>query len=226
MGRGLKLFDGNNWVDRHANVKIFDGHNWQYSKAKVRLWDGRNWVLVSEERHETTWNATWSRGYWSDIHGNSAKQPGSLVSYRRPVQGNYSPFHDSWDWGDEGGMIGFDDGNIRSQLSGARIESVWVYLYSLHWYYYSGGEARIGTHNSSNQPNNFYESNSIVAKKFMKAGNGYWVQLPNWVGDNFRDGKLRGITVKAHSRDGYYYGYFAGAGEGGRTPKLKIAYWK
>lgn len=226
MGRGLKLYNGHGWEDKHANARIYDG-NGGWHMAKTRLWDGHNWILVSEERHEKVWNATWTQAYWSSKHGFQAKARGwDWRKYNYLYQGNYSPFTDRWDWGDQGGMIGFDDGNIRWELSGARIEAVYVYLYAYHWAWYAGGTARIGTHNASGWQSRFQEANGVVAERNMRRNEGAWIQLPNWVGDNLRDNKLKGLTTHAHTNNNHYYGYFAGANAGWQAPKLKIVYWK
>ena len=125
MGK-VKIWNSraNDWWDVAHNTRIWDGHNWQ--KAKIRGWDGHRWVMLSEERHVDTWEATWSHGYWS---WGSAKPATSLQPNNYLQSGAYTPFHDFYDVGAGHGMMGFNDGDIRNKLAGARIEKVELYVY-------------------------------------------------------------------------------------------------
>ena len=114
MGK-VKIWHGNDWWDVAHNTRIWDGHNWQ--KAKIRGWDGHRWVMLSEERHVDTWEATGSWSYWSELHGRQAKGWSALVPPNKLVQGDYSPFRDDWDWSCETSMMWFNDGDIRSKLA-------------------------------------------------------------------------------------------------------------
>lgn len=228
MGK-VKIWNSrvNDWWDVAHNTRIWNGHSWQ--KAKIRGWDGHRWVMLSEERHVDTWEATGSWSYWSNmINGGAAKGFSALVNPKKfMAAGCYSPNHDVFDRGDEGSMMWFNDGDIRNKLSGARIESVKVYLCNAHWYYYSGGVARVGTHNErSGWSDRFQEANGLVAQRRMAYGEGAWIDLPTWVGDNFRDNKLSGLTVRGYDLSHLHYGYYYGAHNGWRSPKLQITYWK
>lgn len=205
-----------------GNLRISNGHTW--IPPHGRIWNGHEWVGFLDEKHCDTFEATWTQGYWS---WGAAKGRSALVSPNRPVQGCYRPYHDSYDWGDEWGMIGFDDGRIRAALAGSRIEKVEVYLHSLHWMYGNGGQCVIGTHNGRGWQSRAWESNHSVAQaRFWQRNQGQWITLPNWVGDNFRDNKLSGITVHAGTTNGFYYGYFAGTADGWMKPKLRFTYVK
>lgn len=223
MAAGIDLYDGHNWVRVNSgNVRLWDGGKW--TGGQMRIWDGHNWINGLESWHQNTWEATWIQSYWS---WGAKKDWRALVRPDRPTQGNYQPYHDQWDWGDEWGLIGFDDNSVRNELRGSRISKVEVYLHSLHWMYYNGGTAVVGTHNSSSVPNTAYESNHGVATaKYYQREQGQWITLPNWVGNNFRDGNLRGITVHAGTTNSAYYGYFAGMGDGWKKPKIRISYMK
>lgn len=224
----IDMRTGNGWQRLNSNnVRIWNGSSWQ--RPKARIWNGHDWIECLEERHVDTWDCTWSNGYWSDWHNNEAKGKwGGLVwAANHPLQGSYAPYRDHWDWGNEGGMMGFDDGNIRWKLQGARIEKVELYLQACHFGYYSGGEAVIGTHNARGWQEYFSEINhGIVHARYYSRTQGQWIQLPNWVGDNFRDNKLAGFTTKADSPNLWQYGVFEGSDSGWKKPKLRITYWK
>ena len=60
MTKGVRIDNGNGFQRVGSrNVRIWDGHNWEPGKA--RSWDGYEWVNLLEERHVTTWEATWSQ---------------------------------------------------------------------------------------------------------------------------------------------------------------------
>lgn len=223
MGK-VKIWNSgaNDWWDVAHNTRIWDGHNWQ--KAKIRGWDGHRWVMLSEERHVDTWEATWSHGYWS---WGSAKPATSLQPNNYLQSGAYNPFHDFYDVGAGHGMMGFNDGDIRNKLAGARIEKVELYAYETHMAYYNKGCTVFGTHNARGWQARFQESNYDIARAYWShRGQDQWITLPNWVGDNFRDNKLAGITTNINSKDWYYYTIIAGTTAGWKKPKLRITYWK
>ncbi|MCD5422978.1 hypothetical protein [Limosilactobacillus fermentum] len=227
MAKGFRIYNGRDFQKvGGGNVKIWNGHDWEHGKA--RSWDGHNWINLLEERHVTTWDATWTQGYWSEWHGHEAKghQGYLLWDGNYLLEGSYGPYYDHWDWGNESGMIGFDDGSIRRELSGARIEKVELFLYEVHAGYYAGGQAVIGAHNSRGWQSHFHEINHGIARqRFYGRGNGQWITLPNWVGDNFRDNKLSGLTTYADGTSLWQYLVFAGTNQGWKKPKLRITYW-
>ena len=220
---GINLYDGQNWKKvGGSNVRVYDGQNWQ--NGQMRIYDGQNWSGSLESRHVATWEATWTQGYWS--WGKAKGNEKYLVwSGNYPLQGCYQPFYDRYDKGNAGGMIGFDDGNIRSTLSGARIEKVEVYLHYVHWAYKSGGEAVVGTHNCRGWQEYFWENDHAVCRaRYYGRDKGAWLTLPNWVGDNLRDNKLSGITIHADNNNLWQYGVVAGTNCGWKKPKLRITY--
>lgn len=226
MAKGFRIYNGRDFQKvGSGNVRIWDGGNWQHGKA--RAWDGHNWINLLEERHVTTWEATNSCGYWGADHGRlSHNHYNSLWKANHPLQGNYRPYHDGFNNQAEGGMIWFDDGNIRAQLAGARIERVEVFLYAVHSAYYNGGEAVIGTHNARGYRDRFEEANhSVATARFWGRNQGQWITLPNWVGDNFRDNLLSGITTFGNASLWQYIVY-AGSNDGWKKPKLRITYVK
>ena len=224
MAKGLRIYNGRDFQKvGGGNVRIWDGHDWQHGKA--RSWDGHNWINLLEERHVTTWDATWTQGYWS--WNESKGHQGYLVwDGNYPLQGSYQPFMDRWDLGNAHGMIGFDDAGIRNALNGARIERVEVFLFYEHWGYYAGGQAVVGTHNARGWQSRFSEANhGVVRARYYGRHTGQWLTLPNWVGDNFRDNLLSGITLSADGTSLWQYGVAAGTNQGWKKPKLRITYW-
>lgn len=226
----VKFRKNGQWVDG----KVYYRKNGQWVKGKVNFRKNGQWVgeeppkpAYVPSQHTKVWDATWTAGYWS---WGAAKGWSAKVSPNKPIQGCYvtdpARAWDQYDRGDEGGMIGFDDGDIRRTLSGARIDRIEVYLYAEHWYYYNGGTAIIGTHNAGGWQSHFSEANHGVVRRAMGRQQGMWIQLPNWVGDNFKNNLLKGITVKAGTTNHSYYGYFSGTNDGNRKPKLRITYTK
>ncbi len=94
-----------------------------------------------------------------------------------------------------------------TDLSGATVLDIWVYLYADHWYYFAGGTARIGVHGNSTKPTTFPGINQDYAVNFAR-DEGKWVRLPTAWYDSFKSGSYRGITLHAaNSTAGQYYGY-------------------
>ena len=212
-----------------GNVRISNGHTWIPPRA--RIWNGHEWLNLLEERHVDVFNAVNSGGYWSEKHGNiSHNHYNSLWAPNHPLQGNYTPHHDYWEsrGGSEGGMIYFDDQDIRNHLSGARIEKTEIFLFADHTGYYNGGEYVLGTHNfRGNWSDVFQEVNhGVVRGRFYGRNQGLWITLPNWIGENLRDNKISGITTKGEGQSLWQYIVYAGTAEGWKAPKLRITYVK
>lgn len=227
---GIRLFDGSKWVTVGGDKsRVWDGYKWVSGKS--RLWDGYHWQLITGQRKVAVFDAVNSGGYWSEKHGNlSHNHYNSLWKPNYPVQGSYDPYHDRWESGNysEGGMIYFNDGAIRNELQGAKIEKVEVYLFAVWSGFNNGGQAVIGCHNfRGNWSDKFQEINHGVAKaRFYKRNQGQWITLPNWVGDNFRDNKLAGITTKGDGGQLWQYLVYAGSNYGWQKPKLRFTYTK
>lgn len=238
MSQGIKMFDGHNWIERKANARIFKNGIWQ--PAKVYLYTAQNegWRLVSEQTFVSQWDCTWSQSYWgqgADRWGvpswkpNTAKPVGGETNGNALYQGRFGN-PDMAIKGDKGiqrGMFGFNDGDIRKALSGSKIKKVELYVHSHHWWYYAGGELHLGTHNASGWQFKFSEANyNIVSQGYTARDQGRWITLPNWVGDNLRDNKIKGFTTHIESMGLNYYGYMYGSQGGSKKPKLKITYAK
>lgn len=223
----IDMWNGGNWQRLNSNnVRMWNGSSWQ--RPKARIWDGHDWVECLEERHVDTVDAIQTEGFWSDWHNNIVKTHYTpMWDWNHLVAGSYNPYHDRWDGGNEGGMAFWDLGYIQGLLRGARIEKVELFLYADHFGYYSGGEAVVGVHNARGWQEYFSETTHGVARaRYYGRNTSQWIQLPNWVGDGFRDNWIAGITTKADSPNLWQYGVFAGTNEGWKKPKLRFTYWK
>lgn len=165
-------------------------------------------------RRTTTWHCTWSgswRGDGSLRHGNGGDM----------VQGYYDSFN-----GDNHAAFGFDDANIRATIAGATIHDVGIYLYAKHWYYNSGGWARIRSHNGG--PTGTYPAVSGTRwAVHMGKPQGLWISLGAGVGYELMNGSTRGFALDARdvARNLVDYGKFDGQGQAGH-PILAIDYTK
>ena len=138
-------------------------------------------------------------------------------------QGRYSATN-----GNQYSMIGFDDATIRSNLSGATINKVELYLNNNHFYSNSGGNAVIGTHNQTTLSGS--HSSSQITDNLQQThfdyGQAKWITIPNSIGNALRDNTAKGIALgPGPSTSQSYYGYFAGNGESGEA-QLRNPYTK
>lgn len=119
-------------------------------------------------------------------------------------------------------MIGFP--SMTSDLSGATVEKIEVYLYFAHWYYNAGGTASIWMHGATSRPSTFSSigSGPVVTSSWGK-GQGKWVTLPSSLYAGFKSGAYRGIALRApgDSTNRTYYGYATGA-----QTKIRVTYVK
>lgn len=98
-----------------------------------------------------------------------------------------------------------------TNLAGATVEWIEVWLESPHWYQGDGGDAVIGLHGNSSKPSTFPGINQTYVVKFRR-GEGKWVRLPLTWNAGFKSGSNRGITLNAgNSTSSLYYGYFLNA---------------
>lgn len=219
VGR-IKRFDGRNWKDVPEAFKSNSGSS--FKKATVRRFNGKHWEVISATRKVRTWESTWTQSYWG---WNAAKE--GKAGGNRLYQGRYADPDQQWygDGGIQKGMAGFNDGDMRKHLSGAKIEKVEIYLHSNWFWYWAGGSACIGLHNSSGWQSKFHSvKNGIKYQRYGKREEARWITVPNWVGEWLRDGKARGFTTYDNTSNPWYYGYFYGTGGGSKRPKIRITY--
>jgi hypothetical protein len=158
-----------------------------------------------------TYNASWSRSY----NGS-----GDWMSDQDTVnQGYYSSTR-----GNQRGMIGFP--SVTSDLSGATVQKIEVYLYFEHWHQNSGGTAVLGCHGySSAQSNSGGIVSQFTSSSWPKPG-GRWVTLPSNTYDEWKSGAYKGINVgPGDSTSLLYYGKARGYGQT-NAPKLRVTYVK
>lgn len=110
-------------------------------------------------------------------------------------------------------------GDMTGELAGATIHYVRVYFNFNHWYYNSGGTARIGVHAHTGLPGSFGSVGplSVISGGWPKPG-ARWVELSSSHWDWFRTGAARGVYLEG---DGSYgtYGY-------ADRPTIEIRYTK
>lgn len=160
-----------------------------------------------------TWNATWSRS-WSNGGATVRYANGELV------QGYYNDGVS----GDQVSAVGFDDADIRTALTNATIDKVELYLYAHHWYWNSGGQPRIRTHNTT-ESDTYPSVSGTIANPTMGKPEGRWVTLPTSVGNGLKAGTVRGFAFDARdvARNLLNYGRFDGIGWGS-PPRLRISF--
>lgn len=170
-----------------------------------------------QRSYTKTYNATWSQSY---LGGGGQRPDGTNYLYQ-----GYTSYYPAG--GTQRSQIGFNDSQIRSDLSGAEIQSVEVYVFYEHWWSGAGGNARIGTHSNSNKPGSWSGANTAYYSDSTNwpRGSGRWVRLNNAEGDRFKSGNARGITLNAINTSNTYYGYARGVGQS-NAPKLRIKYRK
>lgn len=130
--------------------------------------------------------------------------------------------------GNQFSLITFPYSTIASDLSGATITKVEVYLDNIHWYNNSGGTAIIGTHTYTTVTGdaNYANVDPNISSASFTYGQAKWVTVSNSIGTAFKNGTAKGIALgKGPSTSHTYYGYFSGFGQSG-APKLRITYSK
>lgn len=184
----------------------------------LRNQDGGSSGGSNTASYTKTWSPTWGRSFDGDgsIWKNYGNETDDLY------QGYYSGTH-----GNTKSMVGYDASDIQSKTSGATIKKVQLTFRVKHSYYGSGLDVRIGTHNQGGKPNSFSNvSAEVHQENGVNAGSTVTVTLPDSVGNDFKNGNVRGITFgPGQNTDKRWYGYLYGPGSGS-APKLKITYEK
>lgn len=164
-----------------------------------------------------TYQANWSRT-WNNSGADVNVTNGEID------QGNISGFGNRISW------IGFPFATIQSDLSGATVKKVEVYLKYYHWYNNSGGTAVIGTHNSTATSAPSYDASKDNQNRKTVSGwsanSAKWVDITSVVGSEFKSGTSTGIVIgKGPSTNAVYYGKAYGNSQSGE-PALRITYTK
>lgn len=214
-------WNGKSWAE-FLDIMRWNGKAWE--RSEVFRYNGKNFEKITQQRFTKTFECTWSQGYG----GSGSKKPAWLGSEDVCHQGRYGdPYTAEYDWGIQKSMIGFDDAQIRKELSGAKIEKVEIYLRNKHFWYFAGGYSVIGYHNASSRPNTFQYTQSQIRKDYYNGrGSAKWIEMPDSFGELLRDNKAKGFVLYAPTTILDYYGYFYGAGGGSSRPKIRITYVK
>lgn len=166
-------------------------------------------ATVPRRTYTRRYHATWTRTY---------DQGGGVVSTSEAVQGYWSGRN-----GAQRAMYGFPASRIRADTAGADIISCRLFMYATHWYYNSGGTAVIGVH-STDSPGGFQADPRVQSANWPKPG-GRVVNLGVAVGQMFRDGSARGISLGPVSTNRLFYGKFAGhTAAAAKQPYVEITY--
>lgn len=160
-----------------------------------------------KQQYERTYTASWSGSY--------ANRSGYNSNYgSQCLQGHFSSTN-----GIQAALIGFPSA-LASDLAGASIQSVQLYLYYAHWYYNSGGKAVIKAHGHASRPSSFScdsDSQTIDWGKNV----GKWIDISGI----FDSTTWRGVALDPNNTSLDYYGRAEGVGEG-HPPQLKVTYVK
>jgi hypothetical protein len=108
--------------------------------------------------------------------------------------------------------------DMTSALSGSTINYVRVYFNFNHWYYNSGGTARIGLHAHTAVPATFSQSGTVVTSSGWPKPGARWVDIPSIHWDNIKSGVYRGVSLEG---DNTYQTY--GLAD---PPVIEISYTK
>lgn len=166
------------------------------------------------QTYTKTYLANWSGSYQSD---------GDNRNISECYQGYYSGTN-----GNQYSLIGLPYATIQSDLSGATINKVEVYLNNNHWYQNAGGTAVIGTHTYSSEPStaSLANVNEDINRSSFTYGQAKWVTVSNSIGTALKNNTAKGIALgPGPSTSTAYYGYFAGNGQSGE-PRVRITYTK
>ena len=100
-------------------------------------------------------------------------------------------------------------GDMTADLAGATINDMQVYVYFDHWYYNSGGTARIGVHGWTGAPPTAFGyagGGWILDSAGWPKPGGRWLTIPSSYWNGFVTGAYRGITLGVNSGSYTYYG--------------------
>lgn len=160
-----------------------------------------------KRQYETTYSAAWSGSYANRSSYNSYY--GSKM-----LQGYYSSTN-----GLQSSLVGFP-GQLSTDLAGAVIDRVEVFLYFDHWYSASGGQAVIRGHSHSARPGTFSSDSKSLTVSWAR-NEGKWVDVTSI----FTSASMRGIALDPNNSASTYYGRARGAGEE-YPPLLRVIYTK
>lgn len=112
-----------------------------------------------------------------------------------------------------------------SDLAGATINTVELFLDNDHWYLNAGGIAIIGTHAQTSLSGShvYSQVTSDLSDNHWDKGQAEYIYIAEVIAERIRDGLATGFTLgKGYTNSSNYYGYF----KGGTSPKLRVTYTK
>ncbi|MEN8649126.1 hypothetical protein ABCR94_00360 [Streptomyces sp. 21So2-11] len=157
------------------------------------------------------------RTYKANWSGSYAKRSGYNTYYGNQMVGGYFSANN----GTQAALVGFG-GSLASDLSGAKLLKVEVYLYANHWYYASGGTTVLKVHNHASRPAKFSadQSESKTVTGWARAS-GRWIDITSI----FDSATFRGIAIDPNTTTKTFYGIFDGVGTA-HPPQLRVTYIK
>lgn len=147
--------------------------------------------------------------YFDAVNSRSFDGAGNFYNYdtARMYQG-LSPAG----YGDLKSMAFFND--MTGILSGATINDMQCYFYFDHWYFNSGGTARIGVHGWTGAPPSAFGyagGGWIMDSGGWPKPGGRWLTIPSAYWAGFKSGAYRGLTLGVNSASYGYYGIASAA---------------
>ncbi|MFE9497260.1 hypothetical protein [Streptomyces collinus] len=170
--------------------------------------DITNYVAPAKTTYTKTYSSTWMSTWGT----NSGRRTDG-----KAYQGNYSSTN-----GNNYTKYGFSSA-IQTDLSGATVKKVELYLDNTHFYSNSGGNAIIGTHANSTQPTGSSSTTGTYGRQStaFTYGQAKWVTLSSAFGTDLKSGAALGITLGRTSGGTLAeYGYFTSSAQ------LRITYEK
>ncbi|WP_208874926.1 hypothetical protein [Streptomyces sp. PBH53] len=201
-GQTVRLFGGTN----HPGVMYVEDVG-PYIPETGQYNTGGGTTTPPVKQYTKTYAASWSgsyanRGSYNSYYGNSC------------YQGYYSSTN-----GMQAALIGFP-ASLSTDLAGATINKVQIYLYFDHWYYNSGGKAVIKAHKHASRPSTFSCDTEAMTVSWGK-NVGQWVDITAV----FDSTSWRGIALDPNNSDKTYYGRARGYGQT-YAPQLRVTYTK
>lgn len=111
--------------------------------------------------------------------------------------------------------------SMTGDLSGATITGIRAYFYFEHWYYNSGGTAKIGVHGSATVPSSKPTITTVATSSGWPKPGGRWVNIPSTYWAGFKSGTYKGVALGDGSPGLIEYGYARGS-----ATKIEIKYKK
>lgn len=178
-----------------SDVRAFDGAEFKSVNA-VNVYNGTAWEKVFPDGAVSGTVKTWNvLSVWTYLNSGSRQS----AHLHEPIQGSY----DGTAANARRSILLFDYAAIQAALKNAKIEKVELYLKRLNT---SHGQATayaaVKTHNYSSAPTKWTGSDlgdADSGSPSFTRGQGKWVELNNAVGENLRDGTIKGLCLDADS---------------------------